>query len=161
MSDRQVEDLKAQVANLTARLEKLEAERAPANKQPSEQMRMILIGPPGAGKTDHGGERCRSNNAQVKEHRPRRSRTSTVSVTWYAVESPPLTTRSDTFQATGDMLRAQVAKKTPLGREAKKIMDQGGLVSDDIMISMIKQELDTNKECLNGYDKRFRTASKG
>ena len=49
------------------------------------------------------------------------------------------------------MLRAQVAKKTPLGREAKKIMDQGGLVSDDIMINMIKQELDSNKECQNGY----------
>ena len=54
-------------------------------------------------------------------------------------------------QATGDMLRAQVAKKTPLGREAKKIMDQGGLVSDNIMINMIKNELDTNQECANGY----------
>jgi adenylate kinase len=53
--------------------------------------------------------------------------------------------------ATGDMLRAQVAKKTTLGREAKKIMDQGGLVSDDIMINMIKNELDTNRECANGF----------
>jgi adenylate kinase family enzyme len=49
------------------------------------------------------------------------------------------------------MLRAQVAKKTSLGREAKKIMDQGGLVSDDIMINMIKEELHNNKECANGY----------
>lgn len=49
------------------------------------------------------------------------------------------------------MLRAQVAAKTPLGREAKKIMDQGGLVSDDIMINMIKNELDNNKDCKNGY----------
>jgi adenylate kinase len=48
------------------------------------------------------------------------------------------------------MLRAQVAKKTALGKEAKKIMDQGGLVSDDIMINMIKQELDTNRDCANG-----------
>ena len=48
------------------------------------------------------------------------------------------------------MLRAQVAKKTSLGKEAKKIMDQGGLVSDDIMINMIKEELQTNKECANG-----------
>ena len=48
------------------------------------------------------------------------------------------------------MLRAQVAKKTALGKEAKKIMDQGGLVSDDIMINMIKNELDTNRECENG-----------
>lgn len=53
-------------------------------------------------------------------------------------------------KATGDMLRAQVAKKTPLGKEAKKIMDQGGLVSDEIMVDMIKNELDTNRECANG-----------
>lgn len=49
------------------------------------------------------------------------------------------------------MLRAQVAAKTSLGREAKKIMDAGGLVSDEIMINMIKTELDTNQECKNGY----------
>lgn len=49
------------------------------------------------------------------------------------------------------MLRSQVAKKTPLGREAKKIMDQGGLVSDDIVIGMIKEELENNKECQGGY----------
>lgn len=49
------------------------------------------------------------------------------------------------------MLRNQVAKKTPLGREAKKIMDQGGLVSDDIVIGMIKEELDHNPECKGGY----------
>ena len=48
------------------------------------------------------------------------------------------------------MLRSQVAKKTPLGREAKKIMDQGGLVSDEIVINMIKSEIDNNKECKNG-----------
>jgi len=49
------------------------------------------------------------------------------------------------------MLRAQVAKKTPLGREAKKIMDAGGLVSDEIMVGMIKNELENNQECQNGY----------
>ena len=48
------------------------------------------------------------------------------------------------------MLRAQVAKKTPLGKEAKKIMDQGGLVSDEIMVNMIKNELEQNRECTNG-----------
>jgi len=48
------------------------------------------------------------------------------------------------------MLRSQVAKKTLLGREAKKIMDQGGLVSDDIVIGMIKEELDNNPECKGG-----------
>lgn len=49
------------------------------------------------------------------------------------------------------MLRAQVSKKTDLGREAKKIMDAGGLVSDEIMVNMIRQELDTNAECVKGY----------
>jgi adenylate kinase len=49
------------------------------------------------------------------------------------------------------MLRSQVAKKTVLGREAKKIMDQGGLVSDEIVIGMIKSELENNKECKGGY----------
>jgi adenylate kinase len=48
------------------------------------------------------------------------------------------------------MLRAQVAKKTTLGREAKKIMDAGGLVSDDIMVNMIKSELENNRDCQNG-----------
>jgi adenylate kinase len=48
------------------------------------------------------------------------------------------------------MLRSQVAKKTELGKEAKKIMDQGGLVSDEIMVNMIKSELENNTECKNG-----------
>lgn len=52
--------------------------------------------------------------------------------------------------ATGDMLREQVSAKTPLGVEAKKIMDAGGLVSDDIMVGMIKDQLEHNKECKNG-----------
>lgn len=53
--------------------------------------------------------------------------------------------------ATGDMLRAQVQKQTDLGKAAKKIMDAGGLVSDDIMIGMIKSELENNKDCKNGF----------
>ena len=52
-------------------------------------------------------------------------------------------------------MRSQVAKKTELGREAKKIMDQGGLVSDDIMVNMIKSELNTNAECKNGFVKIY------
>ena len=48
------------------------------------------------------------------------------------------------------MLRAQVAAKTPLGREAKKIMDAGGLISDEIMVNMIKTELEGNAECARG-----------
>lgn len=49
------------------------------------------------------------------------------------------------------MLRSQVAKKTPLGLAAKKIMSEGGLVSDDIMVGMIRSELEGNAECQNGY----------
>lgn len=49
------------------------------------------------------------------------------------------------------MLRSQVTKKTPLGKEAKKIMDAGGLVSDEIVVGMIREELDNNKECKGGY----------
>lgn len=63
--------------------------------------------------------------------------------------------------ATGDMLRAQVAAKSELGKQAKKIMDQGGLVSDDIMVNMIKNELDTNKECKGGYVNIFRASTTG
>lgn len=53
------------------------------------------------------------------------------------------------------MLREQVTKKTPLGVAAKKIMDAGGLVSDDIMVGMIKDQLDNNKECKRGYAVSF------
>ena len=49
------------------------------------------------------------------------------------------------------MLREQVAQKTPLGVEAKKIMDMGGLVPDEVMVGMIKSELENNKACKNGY----------
>lgn len=49
------------------------------------------------------------------------------------------------------MLREQVSKKTTLGVEAKKIMDAGGLVSDDIMVGMIKDQLENNATCKNGY----------
>jgi adenylate kinase len=49
------------------------------------------------------------------------------------------------------MLRAQVKAQTDLGKAAKKIMDAGGLVSDDIMVNMIKSELQNNKECKDGF----------
>ena len=52
--------------------------------------------------------------------------------------------------ATGDMLRDQVSRKTKLGLAAKKIMDAGGLVGDDIVVGMIKDQLENNKECKNG-----------
>ncbi|PHH61567.1 hypothetical protein CDD81_8148 [Ophiocordyceps australis] len=112
--------LKDVVSNLDSRIKRLE-QRATGSSSPatSEELRMILIGPPGAGK---------------------------------GTQAPKIKERfSCCHLATGDMLRSQVAKKTTLGREAKKIMDQGGLVSDDIVIGMIKEELDHNKECRGGF----------
>ena len=55
------------------------------------------------------------------------------------------------------MLRAQVSAKTELGRQAKKIMDQGGLVSDEIMINMIKNEIENNRDCQKGWVKQNHT----
>ena len=52
--------------------------------------------------------------------------------------------------STGDMLRAAVKAGTPLGIEAKKVMDSGGLVSDDIIIGLVKDRL-TQPDCKNGY----------
>ena len=48
------------------------------------------------------------------------------------------------------MLREQVSKKTKLGVEAKKIMDAGGLVSDEIVVGIIKDQLENNPSCKNG-----------
>ncbi|KZO95107.1 adenylate kinase [Calocera viscosa TUFC12733] len=86
---------------------------------PAQQLRMILVGPPGAGK---------------------------------GTQAPQIRDKFFVCHlATGDMLRDEVAKQTQLGKEAKKIMDSGGLVSDDIMVGMIKNQLSTNKECKNGF----------
>ena len=52
--------------------------------------------------------------------------------------------------STGDMLRAAVKAGTPLGIEAKKVMDSGGLVSDEIIIGLVKDRL-TQPDCMNGY----------
>ena len=52
--------------------------------------------------------------------------------------------------STGDMLRAAIAAGTELGMAAKKVMDAGGLVSDDIMIGLVKNRL-TESDCKNGY----------
>ena len=43
--------------------------------------------------------------------------------------------------STGDMLRAAVKAGTPLGVAAKKVMDAGGLVSDDIIIGLVKERI--------------------
>ena len=52
--------------------------------------------------------------------------------------------------STGDMLRAAVKAGTPLGIAAKKIMDEGGLVSDDIIIGLVKDRL-KEPDCAKGY----------
>ena len=52
--------------------------------------------------------------------------------------------------STGDMLRAAVKAGTPLGIAAKKIMDAGGLVSDEIIIGLVKDRL-TQPDCHKGY----------
>ncbi|GAV52815.1 hypothetical protein ZYGR_0AI00970 [Zygosaccharomyces rouxii] len=84
----------------------------------NDVLRMVLIGPPGAGK---------------------------------GTQAPNLVSRFNAAHlATGDMLRSQVAQGTDLGKAAKKIMDQGGLVSDDIMVNMIKAELSSEK-CKKGF----------
>jgi adenylate kinase len=52
--------------------------------------------------------------------------------------------------STGDMLRAAIAAKSPLGLDAKKIMDSGQLVSDEIIIALVKERL-THPDCLSGF----------
>lgn len=52
--------------------------------------------------------------------------------------------------STGDMLRAAVKAGTPLGVEAKKVMDAGGLVSDEIIIGLVKERIQ-EADCANGF----------
>ncbi|PWV53789.1 adenylate kinase [Chitinophaga sp. S165] len=48
--------------------------------------------------------------------------------------------------STGDLLRSEIEAKTPLGLEAKKVMDQGILVPDEVVIGMISSKLDANPD---------------
>jgi adenylate kinase len=52
--------------------------------------------------------------------------------------------------STGDMLRAAVRAGTPLGLAAKQVMDSGGLVSDDIILGLIKERINLD-DCANGF----------
>jgi adenylate kinase len=81
-------------------------------------MKLILLGPPGAGKgTQAAFIRDRFGIPQI---------------------------------STGDMLRAAVSAGTPLGLAAKKVMDSGQLVSDDIIIGLVKERL-KQPDCAAGY----------
>jgi adenylate kinase len=81
-------------------------------------MRLILLGPPGAGKG------TQANFIREKFAIPQIS--------------------------TGDMLRAAVKAGTPLGIAAKKVMDAGQLVSDDIIIALVRERLG-HGDCTKGY----------
>lgn len=81
-------------------------------------MRLILLGPPGAGKGTQA--------AFIKEH--------------YKI--PQI--------STGDMLRAAISAGSALGLEAKKVMDKGVLVSDDIIVGLVKERLRA-PDTANGY----------
>lgn len=81
-------------------------------------MKIILLGPPGAGKGTQANF--------IRE----------------AYNIPQI--------STGDMLRAAVAAATPLGLQAKKIMDAGELVSDEIILNLVKERIAAS-DCDNGY----------
>ena len=52
--------------------------------------------------------------------------------------------------STGDLLRSEIAASTPLGLEAKKLMDAGQLVPDEVVVGMISSALEANPQ-VNGF----------
>ncbi|RKO83356.1 adenylate kinase-domain-containing protein, partial [Blyttiomyces helicus] len=95
------------------------ASQSSVSPAPKKELRMVIMGPPGAGK---GTQAPRIKEAYCICH-----------------------------LATGDMLRAAVRAGTETGKQAKSVMESGGLVSDDIMVNLIAENLDNNPECANGF----------
>jgi len=81
-------------------------------------MRLILLGPPGAGKG------TQASHLKEKFGIPQIS--------------------------TGDMLRAAIKAQTPVGLAAKSVMDAGNLISDDIIIALVKNRIE-EADCANGF----------
>lgn len=81
-------------------------------------MRLIVLGPPGAGKGTQAAYVCRA----------------------YGIPQV----------STGEMLRAAVAAGTPLGVRAKRVMDTGELVADDIIVGLVKERI-RESDCENGF----------
>lgn len=80
-------------------------------------MRIILLGPPGAGKGTQAQLICKRYNI------------------------PQI--------STGDMLRAAIREGTELGKQAQSVMDNGGLVSDELIIGLVKERI-AQPDCANG-----------
>ena len=135
----ELEYLKGLVAQLNDKIHALEQRAkhaAQGPKTPAQQLRTILVGPPGSG-TCHPPSLSASRHAHTLAGK--------------GTQAPRIRDEYCVCHlATGDMLREQIAQKTDLGRQAKKIMDTGGLVSDDIMVGMIKDQLENNTACKNG-----------
>ena len=81
-------------------------------------MKLILLGPPGAGKGTQA--------AKIAER--------------YSLA----------HISTGDMLRAEIASMTPLGLEAKALIDRGELVPDEIIVGMVENRIQ-QPDCVNGF----------
>ena len=81
-------------------------------------IRLILLGPPGAGK---------------------------------GTQAKMLVSSLGIIQiSTGDMLRAAVRDETPLGKKVKQVMDSGSLVSDDIIINLVRERI-AKPDCQAGF----------
>ena len=113
-------------------------------------IRGVLIGPPGSGKGTQ--VLIRMIIIRVTIEIDRVSLTTEYVFTFrFVFQAPRLKHYFDVCHlATGDMLRAEVSKNTPLGKEIKAVIDDGKLVSDDLVLKMVSNSLD-RPDCRNGF----------